>query len=93
MKNMMNVSVNNTNIMSAPPLKVGELTPPNKTLTPVLFSREQADREFYEIDRYVSQRVKSSLGKDQRKTPTSVYVATGLLTLAGLIFGKQLLKK
>lgn len=77
---MESVSVNQN--MQNPPLKVGVITPPDKFYKPVLYSDRAASIAFNVLDHDIYNAAQQSKKLNDKKTPTSVYVALGLAALA-----------
>lgn len=74
------VSVNQN--MKNQPLNVGILTPPNGFVKPVLYSHEQASRDFNKLNHDIYTSMKNSESIEKRKTPKSVYAFLGIGALA-----------
>lgn len=74
------VSVNQN--MKNSPLNVGVLTPPNSLYKPVLYSHEQASRDFNNLNRDIYVSMKNSESIEKRKTPKSVFAFLGIGGLA-----------
>ncbi len=74
------VSVNQN--MKNKPLNVGILTPPNGFVKPVLYSHEQASRDFNRLNQDIYTSMKNSESIEKRKTPKSVYAFLGIGALA-----------
>ncbi len=74
------VSVNQNMKNSA--LNVGILTPPNGFTKPVLYSHEQASRDFSRLNQDIYTSMKNSESIEKRKTPKSVFAFLGIGGLA-----------
>ena len=74
------VSVNSN--MKNKPLNVGILTPPNGFVKPVLYSHEQASRDFNKLNHDIYTSMKNSESIERRKTPKSVFAFLGIGSLA-----------
>ncbi len=77
---MESVSVNQN--MKNPPLRVGVITPPDEFYKPVLYSDRVAGAMFNKIDHDIYYSAQNAKKLNEKKTPTSVYVALGLTALA-----------
>ena len=78
--------------MKVPPLQVGELTPPDSLVKPVLYSHTRATREFNALNHDVYQNVKRTTPGDKKKTPKSVFWGLGAAIIAGLLIFMKLKK-
>ena len=74
-------SVVNSN-MKNPSLNVGILIPPDRFYKPVLYSDEQASRNFNRLEHDIYHSVKKSKKLNERKTPKSVFAVLGTCVLA-----------
>lgn len=89
-----------TNYNSIPqtPLKkvkpnVGVINAPQGHYKPVLYSHAQASREFVQLNKELNAKMKT-IKKPTKKTPTSVYIFTGIGALAiAFPFLRKLIKK
>ena len=90
----MTVSVSVNQKKKNPPPNVGVITPPDNYYKPVLYSGEQAGREFKKLDKDIYVSIKNSESITKKKTPKSVFVVLGLGALA-ILFPrlKKLIKK
>lgn len=80
--------------MKNPPLNVGIISPPDSHYKPVLYSHQQASREFNQLDHDIYQSIKKSERADKKKTPKSVFWLLGIGGITTIVFGlKKLLKK
>lgn len=68
--------------MKNPPLNVGVIIPPNDHYKPVLYSHEQASRQFNQLDHDIYYSIKKSEKANKHKTPKSVFWVLGLTALA-----------
>ena len=82
------VSVNQN--MKNPVLNVGILTPPNGFIKPVLYSHEQASRDFNRLNQDIYTSMKNTESIEKRKTPKSVFAFLGI---GGLALSYPLIKK
>ena len=74
------VSVNQN--MKHPALNVGIITPPNGFVKPVLYSHEQASRDFNRLNYDIYTSMKNTESIERRKTPKSVFAFLGIGSLA-----------
>lgn len=78
MENSVSVNQNMKNL----PLNVGIITPPNSLYKPVLYSHQEASRDFNRLNHDIYVSMKNSESIEKRKTPASVFTFLGIGALA-----------
>jgi hypothetical protein len=79
--------------MKNPDFTVGVIVPPNKFYKPVLYSDAVASRDFYMLNKDIYEGKKKAKNLNEKKTPTSVFIALGIMaTVLSIPFIKKLIK-